>query len=163
MLTTAPSSTDFFANYWTVLSVVIFLLDNSETPLNKQLKKPQTVFSPPTPHRIQLCSDSDEATNTDELAQPEKPPQPKAKKRLNVLQNGDSGSHKLTEYFPVRRSVRKTKKTVLEEKQRSLENVLRLDIEEGLIVSGFLLLRESLVRKTSVFRYKISMVKAEAW
>lgn len=43
-------------------------------------------------------------------------------------------NHKLTEYFPVRRSVRKTKTTVLEEKQRTLEQAIRNKIEEGLEV-----------------------------
>lgn len=120
-----------------------------------RINKAQTLFSPPTPHRIELCSDSDETANAEDS---EKLPQPKAKKRFekciflhlclffnlrssrtNSEQNGEvkanGGSHKLTEYFPVRRSVRKTKKTVLEEQQRSLENLLRLEIEEGLSVS----------------------------
>lgn len=55
--------------------------------------------------------------------------------RLNVPAKANNNNHQLTEYFPVRRSVRKTKKTVMEEKQRSLENSLRLGKEEGLIVS----------------------------
>lgn len=48
----------------------------------------------------------------------------------------DSSNHKLTEFFPVRRSVRKTKTIVQEEKQKTLELILRNDIEEGLKV-GF--------------------------
>lgn len=43
-------------------------------------------------------------------------------------------NHKVTEYFPVRRSVRKCKKTVLEEKQRDLENKVVCQIEDGLEV-----------------------------
>ena len=43
-------------------------------------------------------------------------------------------NHKLTEYFPVRRSVRKTKKTVLEEKQKNLEECVLSQREEGLKV-----------------------------
>lgn len=46
-----------------------------------------------------------------------------------------NNNHKLTEYFPVRRSVRKTKKTVLEEKQRCLEEAVLAKQEEGLDVS----------------------------
>lgn len=46
-------------------------------------------------------------------------------------------NHKVTEYFPVRRSVRKCKKTVLEEKQRDLENKVLCQVEEGLIVKHF--------------------------
>ncbi|XP_057318110.1 N-lysine methyltransferase KMT5A [Microplitis mediator] len=46
-------------------------------------------------------------------------------------------NHKVTEYFPVRRSVRKCKKTVLEEKQRDLENKVLCQVEEGLMVKHF--------------------------
>lgn len=53
--------------------------------------------------------------------------------RLNII-NGDSNNHKLTEYFPVRRSIRKTQKTVLEEKQRSLEVAVRNGVEDDLVV-----------------------------
>jgi hypothetical protein len=45
-----------------------------------------------------------------------------------------SGNHKLTEYFPVRRSVRKTKTTVLEEQQRDLEEAILSQKEDGLEV-----------------------------
>ncbi|XP_060532752.1 N-lysine methyltransferase KMT5A-A-like [Cylas formicarius] len=41
-------------------------------------------------------------------------------------------NHKLTEYFPIRRSIRKTKKHVLREQQTWLENVIRRETEEGL-------------------------------
>lgn len=44
-------------------------------------------------------------------------------------------NHKLTDYFPVRRSVRKTKRTVLEERQRILEEAVLAKREEGLEVS----------------------------
>lgn len=46
-------------------------------------------------------------------------------------------NHKLTEYFPVRRSVRKTKKTVMEEKQKNLEECVLSQREEGLKVIIF--------------------------
>lgn len=49
--------------------------------------------------------------------------------RMNNLTN-----HKLTEYFPIRRSERKTEKTVLQEKQRTLEQILRSEREDGLEV-----------------------------
>lgn len=43
-------------------------------------------------------------------------------------------NHSITDYFPVRRSVRKSKKVVLEEKQRDLENKVLCQVEEGLEV-----------------------------
>ncbi|KAJ3647744.1 hypothetical protein Zmor_019605 [Zophobas morio] len=46
-------------------------------------------------------------------------------------------NHRVTDYFPVRRSVRKTKSTVMEERQRTLERLLRCDVEEGLEVRYF--------------------------
>lgn len=48
--------------------------------------------------------------------------------------NAKSTNHKLTDYFPVRRSVRKSKKAVLEEKQRDMENKVLCQVEEGLEV-----------------------------
>lgn len=46
-------------------------------------------------------------------------------------------NHKLTEYFPVRRSARRTKKVVLEEKQRHLEEAVLSKCEDGLQVRIF--------------------------
>lgn len=46
-------------------------------------------------------------------------------------------NHKLTEYFPVRRSERKTKRAVLEERQNSLEQAILSQKEEGLEVLLF--------------------------
>lgn len=43
--------------------------------------------------------------------------------------------HKLTEYFAVRKSVRKTKMQVLREQQRTLERLIMKETEEGLEVS----------------------------
>jgi len=51
--------------------------------------------------------------------------------RANV---NSSANHKLTEYFPVRRSVRRTKRCVLEEKQRSIESNVLNAVEDGLKV-----------------------------
>lgn len=64
----------------------------------------------------------------------------KAKRKLNVnqTQNQDaSQNHKLTEYFAVRRSVRKPKAAILEEKQRNLEELVLSGKEEGLQVQLF--------------------------
>lgn len=51
-----------------------------------------------------------------------------------VQQKHITDNHKLTDYFPVRRSVRKCKKVVLEEKQRDLENKVLSGVEDGLQV-----------------------------
>lgn len=51
--------------------------------------------------------------------------------------NAKSTNHKLTDYFPVRRSVRKSKKAVLEEKQRDMENKVLCQVEEGLEIKHF--------------------------
>lgn len=117
-------------------------LDIPKTPV---IVKKTSVFgnkSPPTPHRIELCPEPleeipkivQECTNVSVV--------PKSRKRVNnnvpeKIKDGkvaEKNNHKLTEYFPVRRSVRKTKKTVLEEKQRSLEQTIRRGVEEGLEV-----------------------------
>jgi len=45
-------------------------------------------------------------------------------------------NHSITDYFPVRRSVRKSKKVVLEEKQRDLENKVLCQVEDGLEVKN---------------------------
>lgn len=47
---------------------------------------------------------------------------------------GIETNHSITDYFPVRRSVRKSKKVVLEEKQRDLENKVLCQMENGLEV-----------------------------
>ena len=61
----------------------------------------------------------------------------KAKRKLNVnqsLNQESSQNHKLTEYFAVRRSVRKPKTAILEEKQRNLEESVLSGKEDGLQV-----------------------------
>lgn len=95
--------------------------------------------SPPTPHRIELCPEVIEEPPKDDAVVPEKP---KVAKKLNVnqeqnKQKKEKETEKLTDFFPVRRSVRKTKKTVLEEKQRSLECAVRSGKEDGLEVCSF--------------------------
>ena len=54
--------------------------------------------------------------------------------RPAIHQNLTTTNHKLTEYFPVRRSVRKCKKAVLEEKKRDLEHKVICSVEDGLEV-----------------------------
>lgn len=65
----------------------------------------------------------------------EKPP--KQTNKMGFMKRASGGNHKLTEYFPIRRSVRKTKSTVLEEKQRLIEKALRNNIEDGLKITTF--------------------------
>lgn len=97
-----------------------------------------------------------------ELAKVLKKEEVKVEGKLNgIIANGVVGSHKLTDYFPVRRSVRKTKKEVLEEKQRDLEVAIREEREEGLEVRLcfiFLLLigskREYVLTVWSLFHHK---------
>ncbi|XP_031331472.1 N-lysine methyltransferase KMT5A [Photinus pyralis] len=81
-----------------------------------------------TPHRIQLNSDEDKKFVKGNLI----------RSNLNGKLAVESiDNHKLTEYFPIRRSERKTKRTVLEEKRKNLEQLLRDGIEEGLKVTYF--------------------------
>lgn len=61
---------------------------------------------------------------------------PRLEKTVNIepkVVNG-TANHKLTEYFPVRRSVRKTSKCVMAEKMRDLERAVREQREDGLQV-----------------------------
>ncbi|KAK9892407.1 hypothetical protein WA026_019857 [Henosepilachna vigintioctopunctata] len=105
------------------------------------------IKSPPTPHRITLCSENtnERQNGKMEVKNFQKPTvAPKARRKLNnnrlhITEDKSLGgnNHKLTDYFPVRRSVRKTTTTVLEEKQRCLEKTLRNNIEEGLKVTYF--------------------------
>ncbi|XP_071448595.1 histone-lysine N-methyltransferase Set8 isoform X2 [Hetaerina americana] len=64
-------------------------------------------------------------------------PNPKAGSNATLPQPS-SVNHKLTEYFPVRRSERKPKRTLLEEQQRDLEEAVLSGKEEGLEVQHFL-------------------------
>lgn len=107
---------------------------------------------PSTPHRINMPSgDIDEnATITTKKKQSViafsplqvKKPAPRGRKKGNSNQSlshrlskpDDETNHSITEYFPVRRSVRKSKKVVLEEKQRDLENKVLCQLEDGLEV-----------------------------
>ncbi|KAG6446849.1 histone-lysine N-methyltransferase PR-Set7 isoform X2 [Manduca sexta] len=64
------------------------------------------------------------------------PPVEKTVKIEPKVANGNT-NHKLTEYFPVRRSVRKTSKCVMAEKMRDLERAVRDQREDGLQVAYF--------------------------
>lgn len=57
----------------------------------------------------------------------------------NKAVNGQTNK-KLTEYFPVRRSVRKTSKCVMAEKMRDLERAVREQREDGLQVSNYFMI-----------------------
>jgi len=71
-----------------------------------------------------------------------KKPAPRGRKKAvsnksgNIVAKSSANktNHSITDYFPVRRSVRKSKKVVLEEKQRDLENKVLCQVEEGLEV-----------------------------
>ena len=125
------------------------------------------INGPSTPHRIKMPSshleDSDEGNGNDEKEkkpiiipmlnseqQPLKKPGNRGRRKLNSNQTANQRpvqslsikpDHKLTDFFPVRRSVRKSKKAVLEEKQRDMENKVLCQVEEGLQVAGFANLR----------------------
>ncbi|XP_033329261.1 SET domain containing 8 [Megalopta genalis] len=121
------------------------------------------IHGPSTPHRINMphsqIEDLDEGNrNTQDdkkpvisaitlTQQPLKKPNNRGRRKLNGNQvishrsneSSDikSTNHKLTDYFPVRRSIRKSKKVVLEEKQRDMENKVLCQVEEGLEVRYF--------------------------
>ena len=112
------------------------------------------IHGPPTPHRIKIPSVQEDTRSRRAMHEKGKktiniafsPVQPSTQKpvvRKRRKQNLNRRSvekvcvdtnHKLTEYFPVRRSVRKCKTTVLEEKQRDLENKILSGSEDGLEV-----------------------------
>jgi hypothetical protein len=103
----------------------------------------------PTPHKIQFKAEEDtiflkeeklsEVFEADGTCDERKVKALKAKRKLNVNQslNQDAAptNHKLTEYFTVRRSVRKPKTAILEEKQRNLEEAVLSGKEDGLRVT----------------------------
>ncbi|XP_026473408.1 N-lysine methyltransferase KMT5A-A [Ctenocephalides felis] len=74
------------------------------------------------------------------LGQLNNPPENVANKKnalTNLESNVQTTEKKLTDYFPIRRSIRKTKKTVLEERQRNIEEAIKAEVEEGLEVHNF--------------------------
>lgn len=119
------------------------------------------IYTPSTPHRIKMPSEeldegaiitTKEKQSVIKLLSPlqvEKKPAPRGRKkeifnlsksksfnhRLSKAPNIEA-NHSITDYFPVRRSVRKSKKVVLEEKQRDLENKVLCQVEDGLEVKS---------------------------
>lgn len=61
--------------------------------------------------------------------------QSQAEKPFKAPSAPADNNKKVTEFFPVRRSVRKTKKEVQEERMRNIERAIREGREEGLAVS----------------------------
>lgn len=94
---------------------------NNNTPAVSILQPTNNIIKK-SPHRIEIANDDTEIG--------------KQKSRKKAPLN-DTKINKLTDYFPVRRSVRKTKKTVLEEKQKSLEEAVLSKREDGLAVHMF--------------------------
>lgn len=115
--------------------------------------------TPSTPHRIRIPSaddnfkkehsplrliETDETIhndpNFDTIQLPEKSPKTPAKRgrkpsnRSIADKKFTNSNHNIKEYFQARRSVRKCKKTVLEEMQRDLENKVLQRVEDGLQV-----------------------------
>lgn len=135
--------------------------DNS--PMEELFKTDETPVAvpcqnPPTPHRINMpnVQNDDSDTRSSSSEDIEKKPfvspltavQPGIKKTAGRSRTKlkftsanprtiENQNHKVTEYFPVRRSIRKCKKTVLEEKQRDLENKVICEVEDGLEVKHF--------------------------
>lgn len=115
------------------------------------------ICTPSTPHRIKMPSEdldegaiitTKEKQSVIKLLSPlqvVKKPAPRGRKkgtsnlpfshRLSKAPNIEA-NHSITDYFPVRRSVRKSKKLVLEEKQRDLENKVLCQVEDGLEVKS---------------------------
>lgn len=56
---------------------------------------------------------------------------------MNDNCNSTNCQTRLTEFYPVRRSIRKTEKTVLEEKRKTLEQTILSNKEDGLEVRVF--------------------------
>lgn len=123
------------------------------------LSLPSPPSGGPTPHKItsptsalsSLSIHSPHGNNVPGMIMRGAPQQgtKKSKRCLNPVMTGNitnqvnGGSHvhvsqaQITDFFPVRRSVRKTKKTVLQERQKSLEEAVLNEQEEGLEVRMF--------------------------
>ncbi|XP_050453151.1 histone-lysine N-methyltransferase PR-Set7 [Cataglyphis hispanica] len=116
------------------------------------------IHGPSTPHRINMPSEdiNEKATITTNEKQSVitlrsplqvvKKSAPRGRKKAASNQSINHRSlklqcaetnHSITDYFPIRRSVRKSKKTVLEEKQRDLENKVLCQVEDGLEIRYF--------------------------
>ncbi|XP_011159118.1 histone-lysine N-methyltransferase PR-Set7 [Solenopsis invicta] len=139
--------------------------EEEDTSYVEQFKTDETpvavpIHTPSTPHRIKMPAEEldEKATITTKekqsvitLLSPLQvaKKQPALRGRKKGISNQPSLGHRLskpprvetnhsiTDYFPVRRSVRKSKKVVLEEKQRDLENKVLCQVEDGLEVKNF--------------------------
>ncbi|XP_077273538.1 SET domain containing 8 isoform X2 [Temnothorax americanus] len=157
----SPLAKYFFDNAQTVSTRV--QVKEEITPYVEQFKTDETpvavpIYTPSTPHRIKMPSeDIDEGatiTTKDKRSvisllsplQVKKPAAPRGRKRGTSNRSlghrlskpqGIETNHSITDYFPVRRSVRKSKKAVLEEKQRDLERKVLCQVEDGLEVRNF--------------------------
>ncbi|XP_046416883.1 histone-lysine N-methyltransferase PR-Set7 [Neodiprion fabricii] len=87
------------------------------------------------------------STVLDNVQNPAKKSLKKGRRKLNPNNTDGQGllkmtanrtNHKLTDYFPVRRSVRKCKRTVLEEQQRDMENKVLCQVQDGLKIQEFI-------------------------
>lgn len=98
--------------------------------------KSDSIKSPATPHRIQLHVDDHSTPKTaSNSQQPMQPPPPATNSKARKKPPNQT---QISSFFPsVRRSVRKTKSTVLEEKQRCIEDLIRNKVEDGLMVRDF--------------------------
>lgn len=104
-----------------------------------------------SPHKILLKKEAKSETSETALKTPieeiqimeSQAPKPKSTKVTAKLNNNQSlnkdpsQNHKLTEYFTVRRSVRKPKNVILEEKQKCLEDAVLSENEDGLQIHVF--------------------------
>lgn len=156
----SPLTHHLFDNAQTVSTCV--QVKEEITPYVEQFKTDETpvavpVHTPSTPHRIKMPSEDldDGATITTKEKQSVitllsplhvKKPAPRGRKKGTSNQSlghrlskppGVATNRSITDYFPVRRSVRKSKKIVLEEKQRDLENKVLCQVEDGLEVKNF--------------------------
>ncbi|XP_022188411.2 histone-lysine N-methyltransferase PR-Set7 [Nilaparvata lugens] len=109
------------------------LLESFEKLPFESSKKDISVSSSNTPNRPTFLTHKKSVKSKRKLqyqaSKPLLPPLGESKKCNN--------NHKLTEYFPVRRSARRTKKVVLEEKQRHLEEAVVSKSEDGLEIRMF--------------------------
>uniref|UniRef100_A0A1B6CKF3 [histone H4]-lysine(20) N-methyltransferase n=1 Tax=Clastoptera arizonana TaxID=38151 RepID=A0A1B6CKF3_9HEMI len=122
------------------------VLQQANSVLNKSGEKKDVK----SPHKIEMLQPESPSYGLSKLSL-QSPKRPlKCKRRLNIQASNQlsllplapsikeaNTNHKLTDYFPVRRSVRKTKKTVLEERQRIIEDAIISGCEEGLEIHIF--------------------------
>jgi len=118
--------------------------ESVEVSTPKSKNKMKIVSAPSTPHRIEFCPEEEaqEVANVKVEVEAQivnfEAPQPKKAKRVQKpKQTKAIANHKLTEYFPVRRSSRMQSKIEMEEKQKQLIDDIRQGTEEFLKVCHF--------------------------